>query len=863
LESDHWEIVVQYKGGSAVKQSGSIDSVKPDLPLSVLFSGDTAISAAPGAQIQVSANIYSANGWLCGKWASPWLAAVAPHGTTTLTLSAAIIEFLVPLTAQTQYSHYQKLVFENGKHVWDRSAQPPAAVFSDTECPDSGNVLCREVNITINDLAYALGYTYQASGQNLPLDFQSGDQNSQMYAFQSISVLGNPEAGMKQPTIGFSLQPFLAYDQFGPAPLFTLDSATYRPELDGADGQAVPADIAKAFANAVAQATPGSTGASAKTTGYMLPDNAAVTVVTLTADWTIGLAGQPPLYTLRRETDTINVFAAPTPPFSPRNFYLDTRPASPPQTFFLRQIGLQDGHPTFDYSTGQSWGVFAGVALDALVIHPNGYAIGVSYESHKMLILQLPAAAVADAQAPSALAMSGKGLREGLMNGPVALTVTPDGRILVLEQDNARVQAFDTMSNPVQCFAGPLNFTLPASLTTDLDAAAPSGAFLQTYQQNVQPRLAGAFRLPSTCAAALNSDTMTDDLKAQFANFALTLSDHGPFEMSTSPAGNMWLLNDKGSGLAFDIRKNLYVNLKGDELFTLPAALAADLDAGNASAALRQEFADYDVALSPAANLQITVILPGVSWRLTDGSNHYDISVESNAYAYQGATLLFSLPAGIATELTAGAPSQDLLNAFAGGGITLSSSTQVSVVTPGSAWSVVDSKAGATYSINLENDLDVFRAPTFEIDVIAPSAHWQVRDTTNTLSFDITSDPNNSAVLNVQQLVSTLALKDGVSKNIHYLDIGVETKGFIYVLSYEGTGAATSDYHLDVYNPDGSWLSRTPENAGDAGVNGARFVVDQWRNVYTLNYESFRGPNGRTEPSVSTWTPSTPPGTPP
>ena len=135
-----------------------------------------------------------------------------------------------------------------------------------------------------------------------------------------------------------------------------------------------------------------------------------------------------------------------------------------------------------------------------------------------------------------------------------------------------------------------------------------------------------------------------------------------------------------------------------------------------------------------------------------------------------------------------------------------------------------------------------------------------MRDAVNTLSFDIKPDANNSAVLDVQQLVSVMGLKDGVSPNVHYLDTGVETKGFVYVLSYEGTGSATSDYHLDIYSPDGTWLSRTPENAGDPGVNGARIVVDQWRNLYTLNYEAILGPNNRTEPSVSTWIPSTPPG---
>ena len=42
-------------------------------------------------------------------------------------------------------------------------------------------------------------------------------------------------------------------------------------------------------------------------------------------------------------------------------------------------------------------------------------------------------------------------------------------------------------------------------------------------------------------------------------------------------------------------------------------------------------------------------------------------------------------------------------------------------------------------------------------------------------------------------------------------------------------------------------------------VNAARLTVDFWRNVYTLNYEVLRLPNGNaaglTEPSVSLWTP--------
>jgi hypothetical protein len=327
----------------------------------------------------------------------------------------------------------------------------------------------------------------------------------------------------------------------------------------------------------------------------------------------------------------------------------------------------------------------------------------------------------------------------------------------------------------------------------------------------------------------------------------------------------VWLLIDQGSGVSFDIRKNLYVNSGGNELFTLPSSLIAGLNAGTPSAALIQEFKDYGVALSPANQLQVIVATENSEWLLLDtGVNpnvSYDITVESNAYAYQGSTLLFNLPAGIVGEIKgSGAPPQDLLDQFTGHGVNLSSSLQLNVVTPGMSWQLIDEGNNVTYDINMEPDLDVFHAPAFEIEVVAPSTHWVLRDTVNTLSFDIKPDANNAAVLDVQQLISTLALKDGVSPDIHYLDIGVETKGFIYVLSYEGTGSAQSDYHLDIYSPDGSWLSRTPEKDGDPGVNGARLIVDQWRNLYTLNYESILGPNNRTEPSVSTWIPSTPEG---
>jgi len=84
-----------------------------------------------------------------------------------------------------------------------------------------------------------------------------------------------------------------------------------------------------------------------------------------------------------------------------------------------------------------------------------------------------------------------------------------------------------------------------------------------------------------------------------------------------------------------------------------------------------------------------------------------------------------------------------------------------------------------------------------------------------------------------------------------YLDLAVESQGYMYVLSYIGDGLAPVSYRLDVYTPNGDFLTRT------TGVAAARLAVDLFRNVYTLNYEPLSG-SPRVEPTLSQWLPVTP-----
>jgi hypothetical protein len=103
---------------------------------------------------------------------------------------------------------------------------------------------------------------------------------------------------------------------------------------------------------------------------------------------------------------------------------------------------------------------------------------------------------------------------------------------------------------------------------------------------------------------------------------------------------------------------------------------------------------------------------------------------------------------------------------------------------------------------------------------------------------------------------SVTSLRSEGTAQVVVLDLGVESRGYLYVLKYlaPASGAVLAgDYRLDIYNPDGTFLAQV------VGLAAARLQVDLWRNVFTLNYEILTG-SGRTEPSVAQWIPSTPSG---
>ena len=184
---------------------------------------------------------------------------------------------------------------------------------------------------------------------------------------------------------------------------------------------------------------------------------------------------------------------------------------------------------------------------------------------------------------------------------------------------------------------------------------------------------------------------------------------------------------------------------------------------------------------------------------------------------------------------------------------------EVIVNIEGSAWFVKDKTTEFVFDVRWDDDmfaLYVFSAANLNIAVVAEGKIWEVRDTMNSLTFKITAGSKKTDPLTVQQLVSFAPLREIKDKTVEYHDIAVEDKGFIYVLYSENPGTSASQYMLDIYNPDGSILLDNPVT----GIAAAKMSVDQWRTLWSLNYETFLGPNNRTEPTVSAWIPSTPEG---
>ena len=111
-------------------------------------------------------------------------------------------------------------------------------------------------------------------------------------------------------------------------------------------------------------------------------------------------------------------------------------------------------------------------------------------------------------------------------------------------------------------------------------------------------------------------------------------------------------------------------------------------------------------------------------------------------------------------------------------------------------------------------------------------------------AFDVSGNPWNYFMNETSSSLDLTAIDSGA----FWLDISIDATDYIYILSYTGTGSVSSDYHLDVYDKNGTYIVR------NSGIAVHAMMVDKFRTLYTLNQEMISG-SGIVEPSVSVWLP--------
>ena len=203
--------------------------------------------------------------------------------------------------------------------------------------------------------------------------------------------------------------------------------------------------------------------------------------------------------------------------------------------------------------------------------------------------------------------------------------------------------------------------------------------------------------------------------------------------------------------------------------------------------------------------------------------------------------------------------SDDLLLHPAGALVSINSNTSrmESLHLPSAA--VSDAEAGVSLLANLHGGRGsrpgLFNTPT--VSTITSDGVILILESGNNRihALDLSANPVQHFKSQPTQYFLNFSVTGG--SGTQYLDMAVEFSGFIYVLSY-----SNSVYRLDIYHPD---QNGTNPISTTMGFNAAKVTVDYWRNVYSLNYEVLKRPdgslpaNGITEPSISQWLPTTPP----
>lgn len=242
----------------------------------------------------------------------------------------------------------------------------------------------------------------------------------------------------------------------------------------------------------------------------------------------------------------------------------------------------------------------------------------------------------------------------------------------------------------------------------------------------------------------------------------------------------------------------------------------------------------------------------------------------------------FWAPTGAARQMDQGiySDADSLVLAFRAAGVEFAydpedlkdptKSTQIETVLTGKMWNLRDPR-GMIWRVAVAEEVKdlpwvAYLIPSQpEVTEVTANTHWQVRDAMLGLAWDLSISPTSGDKLYVRPLRSYfevyVAYRDAL-----FLDVAVESKGYIYVLGYynASAGPKPENYFVKVYEPMGGLLFETPKEGAlkDQHIVADKLFVEGFRTLYAMSYDSIRKYQSDKViemAQITKWTPSPPP----
>jgi len=199
------KMIYQDQARPTVQQTLPIPEGSTATTYTVAFANNTL-----GGNVKLEADFYVGT-WLAGKATT----GVQPNDRLHVDqITMYLVEFPVPLTADSKYAHARILTYQNNAYAWMDTKVAPTETIASRNASPTGNALGDWTGLALSQRVGMLGPSWQAAGMGIP-DCATG-ATGQLYAFMNFNIPGTPMTGTQFPNCGFVGQSRLIYDPYPP-----------------------------------------------------------------------------------------------------------------------------------------------------------------------------------------------------------------------------------------------------------------------------------------------------------------------------------------------------------------------------------------------------------------------------------------------------------------------------------------------------------------------------------------------------------------------------------------------------------------------------------------------------------------------